>query len=127
MESIRSNEVQIVGQQLLTELQEEDERNLLQQLNDARKCEILAPPTLHAHEPLPAVAVNTPAPEILPYRFNMPFNATVTDAPFCIETFLTEPVLLNTGMCGAVAGMITSVTEVGIVPHQLAALFQSVF
>lgn len=63
MESICSNEVQILDQQLLTELEAEEEQNLLQQLNDARKCEILPPPTLHAYEPFPAAAVHKNASE----------------------------------------------------------------
>src|SRR5258706_2332465 len=76
---------------------------------------------------LPDVVANVPLLIIFPKRSNVPFVPIVSDPPVLIVMFLAVPATpVRLGIFAAPDGMITSVADVGIPPHQLDAVFQSV-
>src|SRR5512147_1795037 len=76
---------------------------------------------------LPAVALNVPLFVTLPNKSNTPVAAIINDPPVLMVMFRAVPVPpVITGMLGADEGITTSVTAVGMPPHQLEAVFQLV-
>src|SRR5258705_4085671 len=75
----------------------------------------------------PAVVINVPLLVTLPNRSSVPVALTVNVAPVLIVMLLTVPdPPLRFGIFTATDGMTTSDVAVGIPPHQLDAVFQSV-